>query len=397
MAPRIDSTASGSTYDPGSDSTDTPVDTVRLGENTLSQVAQRLGMDPDTLRQANPQISDPTRLMVGQEVRLPLCQASQGPSGNDLGGKPAPSNTASPSGLSMLDDPMSKTMAQMQLGGGGKTSAGPTSGVKYAGPPKPQKHEQWLGELAKFPGEAHQAWKKLSSADRSAVLAKMETRYGKTFAQQFKEAADKGKSQVETATYSTSPSYKLPTMTAKELEAKGYRKAGDEATGTGTYDAEVWVHPSGKTARLITSDNWPTGTGQDKPATTDAPSTSKGPEQVGPTVDPPPESPVEKAWNLLGKIQQGNDELQGLLNRNPVPWDEVHLKASHIEDAQKALDKLLYPSDANVDAPDVGDAFHQDLQKANDEFQRLYDEAQNRNPDFMQGPVVDPNPDAEDD
>jgi len=393
MGPKIDASSPGSTYDPGAGLDDNPVDTVRLGETTLPQVAQRLGMDKDALLQANPQISDPNHLMVGQEVRLPLCQRSQGLTGPDPDGTSP--NTALPSGPSLLDDPMSKTMAQMQLGGGSQRSAGPASGVKYTGPPKPQKHEQWLGELAQFPGKAHQAWKKLSSADRSALLAKMEKRYGKAFAQQFREAAEKGKSDAVLKTFSTSPSSKFQNITAKQLEALGYRKAGDEVTGTGGLEIEVWVHPSGKTARLITSDNRAGGSGGENPATTDAPSSSRDPGKVDPTVEPPPETPTDRAWNLLGKIQQGNDDLQELLQRNPVPWDQVHLQVSHIQDAQKALDKLLSPNDA--DAPDVSENFHDDLATANEEFQRLYDEAQRGNPDFMQGPVVDPDPpDAED-
>ena len=43
--------------------------TVRLGENTLSDVAQRLGLDADHLRQANPHLCD--TLKVGQEICLP--------------------------------------------------------------------------------------------------------------------------------------------------------------------------------------------------------------------------------------------------------------------------------------------------------------------------------------
>jgi LysM domain len=53
-----------------------PVATVQVGESELSQVAKRLGEDPARLAAANPQISDPTKLMVGQDIHLPQ---SQGP------------------------------------------------------------------------------------------------------------------------------------------------------------------------------------------------------------------------------------------------------------------------------------------------------------------------------
>src|SRR5262249_37737959 len=41
------------------------------GENTLAQVAERLNMDLDDLRNANPQVADPNSLNAGQEIRLP--------------------------------------------------------------------------------------------------------------------------------------------------------------------------------------------------------------------------------------------------------------------------------------------------------------------------------------
>ncbi|HMK22698.1 MAG TPA: LysM domain-containing protein [Terriglobales bacterium] len=45
--------------------------TVKVGENSLSQVADRLGVNHDQLLSANPQIKDPRYLQVGQEVHLP--------------------------------------------------------------------------------------------------------------------------------------------------------------------------------------------------------------------------------------------------------------------------------------------------------------------------------------
>ena len=50
--------------------------TVRLGENTFSDVARRLGLDADNLRQANPRLCD--TLKLGQEIRLPGKPAEPG-------------------------------------------------------------------------------------------------------------------------------------------------------------------------------------------------------------------------------------------------------------------------------------------------------------------------------
>jgi len=390
MAPRIDTSGAGATYVPGADLDDTAIDNVRLGETSLSQVAQRLGLDPDALRQANPQISDPNHLMVGQEVRLPECRAPQGPSGADPGG-----TSASPSGPSLLDDPMSKTMAQMQLGGGGQKSAGPASGAKYAGPPKSHQREQWLGELARFPGEAHQAWKKLSSADRSAVLAKMEKRYGKAFAQQFREAAEKGKSQVDLSTYSTSPASKFPTMTAKQLEALGYRKAGDEVTGTSGLDIEVWVNPSGRTARLITSEP---ASGNKTDRATES-SSDKTPATTGPEIDGPDDPLTEKqdkAEELSSRLEDVNRQISELLSSKNVPWDEVAKKFHEANDILGDLKDLGAPSgdptaEHTLDMDGVDENFYQRLDEMNQQLLDLRGQASEKNPDFetlMQQPYV---------
>ena len=48
------------------------VATVRVGENSVSDVAGRLGLDVNTVLQANPQIKDANqKLNAGQEIRLP--------------------------------------------------------------------------------------------------------------------------------------------------------------------------------------------------------------------------------------------------------------------------------------------------------------------------------------
>lgn len=45
--------------------------TVQLGEQTMGQVASRLGIPLDQLQQANPNITDPSNLKAGQEIQLP--------------------------------------------------------------------------------------------------------------------------------------------------------------------------------------------------------------------------------------------------------------------------------------------------------------------------------------
>ena len=74
--PRIDGSA-GPIPVSSSTSSGKSVATVQLGESKLSQVAQRLGIDSDSLHAANPHIADANKLKVGQEVNLPQFQAAQ--------------------------------------------------------------------------------------------------------------------------------------------------------------------------------------------------------------------------------------------------------------------------------------------------------------------------------
>lgn len=86
------------------------VATVQLGETDLSQVAERLGVDFNHLLLANPQIQDPSGLMVGQDIHLPQPQVLQMPS-RDFG---ADSVSTAHSGLppAPLTDPLNKSALQ---------------------------------------------------------------------------------------------------------------------------------------------------------------------------------------------------------------------------------------------------------------------------------------------
>lgn len=68
---RIDGTSALGPMDGWENSSETSVTTVRANEKSLSDVAQRLGVDSDSLRKANPHLSDIAKLNAGQEIRLP--------------------------------------------------------------------------------------------------------------------------------------------------------------------------------------------------------------------------------------------------------------------------------------------------------------------------------------
>jgi len=61
-----------------------PAATVQLGENPLSDVAQRLGGEKDALLQANPHIKDHhQKLTAGQEIFLPQSGSTEAPASAD--------------------------------------------------------------------------------------------------------------------------------------------------------------------------------------------------------------------------------------------------------------------------------------------------------------------------
>ena len=112
--PRVDRSAPASLSDVGARSSNSPVATVRLGETKLSDIARRLGVDPNALRQANPNISDSTRLKAGQEIRLAQIQAPQAQASELApvgGGRPAASGLAP----APLGDPMAKSAMEATL------------------------------------------------------------------------------------------------------------------------------------------------------------------------------------------------------------------------------------------------------------------------------------------
>ena len=345
MAPRIDSiSSSASAYDVGTDSTTSP--------EATGQAPQAPSQDSD------------------EETKAAASGLPRGPVGDSVA--------------------ESAMKAQLRFQGGSQQTAAPapvTGGAASASAAKAQQHEQWLGELARDPGEAHLAWKKLTTADRSEVLKKMEARYGKDFAEKFKEEVKKGKPQVETATYGSTPSSKFPMTTTEQLKARGYRKAGEEVTGTGAWDVEVWVHPSGKTARRVIERSSPGATQPGK-----QPAGATGPADApsaGQKVDDPPpdeEDKQERAVVLLGQSQQALQEARNLLSRNPIPWDQVNATLMQSWYAQTELDSLMGdPSSDNPDPhpPDMSKVyptFNQERETEAREYRKLYEETERNDP-----------------
>jgi hypothetical protein len=197
----------------------------------------------------------------------------------------AQATTAAPAGPGSSVDPLASFESRNPMhpavqqfghadpnGGGG---GGKAQGATVAAPANPAlaeaKHQKRLEALARDPGAAHEAWSKLSAGDRTAVVDKMKRRYGEPFAQQFLDEVKKGKPQ-HGLTYwqpGTGPS-------REQLIAGGYRSAGTELLGSGGFEVEVWVHPSGKKIGMDVS-TYRFGSGGSGPQPSTGPTATKPP------------------------------------------------------------------------------------------------------------------------
>jgi hypothetical protein len=104
--------------------------TAQIGEDNLSQVAQRLGVDLETLRGANPQVSESGKIQAGQEIHLPPAGGPQGSGDTD---REIDSTRPSTPGLAPggdLSDNVIRGMWQAKLAGGGPGASVPPDVLK---------------------------------------------------------------------------------------------------------------------------------------------------------------------------------------------------------------------------------------------------------------------------
>jgi hypothetical protein len=113
--PRIDGSAGPIPVSGSSNSIGKSVATVQLGESKLSEVAQRLGVDPHTLHNANPHIVDANKLKVGQELNLPESQPATNLKQNDAESSLQSVSSQSSLPRAPLGDAMAKNAMQARL------------------------------------------------------------------------------------------------------------------------------------------------------------------------------------------------------------------------------------------------------------------------------------------
>ena len=216
-----------------------------------------------------------------------------------------------------------------------------------------RRRDQQLEELARDPGEAHLAWKKLSEAERNVVVEKMRRRYGEPFAQQFLEEVKKGKSQIETHYYSRGMGPK-----PSELIQKGYQRGWIQLIAA-DMEVEWWVHPSGRYIRIDVG-TWKPGAAeaQKEPGTKAPP--VKLPPTDGPEGKVPPMTDEQvKALDALEDLQNRNNELQEASFSDPYPKKKA-------QDAQSswAMSRSILRDLKNVNMDNVYPNFWKEVDAA---------------------------------
>jgi hypothetical protein len=183
-------------------------------------------------------------------------------------------------------------------------------------------------ELARWPAEAHGAWKKLDMAGRSAVLVQMAALYGVDFARSFADFAKKGNTRLESADFVPA----LPTQTPEAMKKRGYRLA--QKGGTADTGQEWWVHPSGHQIYL------------QRELTPRVPSAPAAPGPVPPVKIPP------RVIEPPGQCTEGDKQLLEMT----LKWlkdalTEAETRQQTLDKDKAALDKL------NITTPQFAKAY----------------------------------------
>ncbi len=210
-------------------------------------------------------------------------------------------------------------------------------------PPDPAaKNEARLAELARYPAEAHHAWRNLKPGEKTIVVDKMAARYGVAFAHKFREVAEHGKPQFDLDYWqpNSGPS-------PEQLKAKGWRFMEMENTGTAASEVEVWVNPSGGTTRR------------------DVSTYKFGQTQAGPTKEPPEVEPPcpESAFNddlekIEKKLWPAMANFEGMVERlasNPAGTDTAPIDADISQARNLARNLITDLSNLKDSADQAGD------------------------------------------
>lgn len=122
-----------------------------------------------------------------------------------------------------------------ELGGTAAIGDGEAGGAPGAGKQGGARSDKELHDLARWPGEAHKAWKRLPDLQRAAVVVTMTKLYGDAFAKAFLGFTRSG-ARLDQHHYGTGT---FPEGTPKWFADHGYGIAQQDSLQV------WWVHPSG--------------------------------------------------------------------------------------------------------------------------------------------------------
>jgi hypothetical protein len=106
----------------------------------------------------------------------------------------------------------------------------------FLGDVKELKREAELKEMARWPQQAHSAWKRLGAVDRNLLVWQMAANYGADFAKRFLSEVGKRRPQAMVQHYFGRGVGSKP----PRLRERGYQLAQKDSVH------EWWVHPSGE-------------------------------------------------------------------------------------------------------------------------------------------------------
>lgn len=165
--------------------------TIRPGD-TLSKIAMRNGVTLAQLLQANPQVTDPNRIKVGDVINVPneLTTENTRPLPSNMAPQPAPAPAQAVGGVGKaMADELGNLSAKYETGGRGpgtvSSGAGDPGGVSYGsyqmaskmGVPArfvTQQGFQWLQDFANLVAGTPQftaVWKRIAAAETEAFQA----------------------------------------------------------------------------------------------------------------------------------------------------------------------------------------------------------------------------------
>ncbi|HYR10131.1 MAG TPA: DUF4157 domain-containing protein [Longimicrobium sp.] len=186
--------------------------------------------------------------------------------------------------IGAADDPAEREAERAAEGAAAVTEGGPAVVRRQRTQPTRAeiRRDDRLRRLARWPGEALAAWRRLSEGERTVLVMYMAGTYDSEFARQFLAVASDPRQRQRAPTYHAT---NLPVGTPAQLRARGWRMA---AAGPGQ---EHWVRPNGDVLHRIISAGSTSAPAPAAEQATPAPAPAEAPPAPQPQAPEPEEAP----------------------------------------------------------------------------------------------------------